>query len=286
MPNNKQLPDSLNKYFAESRPAEMMRSQLHFAEYNPRTITTEGRKLLKRSIKRFGVVGGIVVNEQTGMTVVGGHQKLCVLDGLNHYDPETGEGDYRLRVELVNVDAKTEKELNITLNNPNVGGQWDLEALASLVPDIDYKEAGLTEADLNLIGCDYLLKTPGENDIANAISDLATPLAEKRSAERQAVREAAEASVDDVADSDAPADDAAAQAAAEADFAARTERMKEVKRQVREKAEAEAENMDAYVMLSFDTYKAKALFMERFGYDPQAKFLKGEAFDAQVERVE
>ena len=44
--------------------------------------------------------------------------------------------------------------------------------------------------------------------------------------------------------------------------------------------------MDAYIMLSFDTWEAKANFCRRFGYDPYDKFLKGEVFDSQVERVE
>ena len=47
-----------------------------------------------------------------------------------------------------------------------------------------------------------------------------------------------------------------------------------------------AEDMDAYVMLSFDTYAAKAAFMERFGYEPEMKFIKGEVFDEQVERMD
>ena len=62
--------------------------------------------------------------------------------------------------------------------------------------------------------------------------------------------------------------------------------MKDVKRQVREQAIDRAEQMDAYVMLSFDTFKAKAAFCERFGYDPYEKFIKGEVFENQVERVE
>lgn len=62
--------------------------------------------------------------------------------------------------------------------------------------------------------------------------------------------------------------------------------MKEVKRQVRESAQETAQNMDAYVMLSFDTFKAKAAFCERFGYDPYMKFIKGEVFQDQVERID
>lgn len=48
----------------------------------------------------------------------------------------------------------------------------------------------------------------------------------------------------------------------------------------------QAQDMDAYLMLSFDTFEAKAAFCERFGYDPYSKFIKGEVFDEQIERIE
>ena len=56
--------------------------------------------------------------------------------------------------------------------------------------------------------------------------------------------------------------------------------------QVKENAQKQAENMDAYVMLSFDTYEAKAAFCERFGYEANMKFIKGEVFDEQIERID
>ncbi len=247
-----------NKYF-NSKPLELRRSQIKPASYNPRTISDEGRKQLKRSIKRYGVVGGIVVNQATGYTIVGGHQKVSVLDELNKYNPDTHENDYTLRVEVINVDEKTEKSLNIALNNPNIGGQWDFDALARLVPDIDYKDAGLTEADLNMIGVDYLLQTEEENSLASALGDMMQPVTEQNEAEK---------------------------AARQSERAEKTAHMKEVKQQVKESAQKQADSMDAYVMLSFDTFDSKAAFCKRFGYDPGMKFIKGEVFDGQIERVE
>lgn len=244
-----------------------MRSQIHPADYNPRTISDEGRKQLKRSIKRYGVVGGIVVNEATGYTIVGGHQKVDVLDELNKYP----DNDYMLRVEVINVDEKTEKSLNIALNNPNIGGTWDFDALARIVPDIDYKDAGLTDADLNMIGVDFLLQTEEESSIADELENMMSPVVEQREAEkneRKAERDAVKAAQE------------------EADRAAKVAHMKDVKQQVRENAQKQAENMDAYLMLSFDTFAAKAAFCERFGYDPYTKFVRGEVFDEQVERID
>ena len=215
----------LSKYI-KSESVELNRSAIHFANYNPRKLSDESRKTLKRGIKKFGLVGGIVVNKRTGLTVVSGHQRLSVMDELQKFP----DNDYRIRVDVIDVDEKQEKELNILMNNPNAQGTWDFDALAQIVPDIDWKDAGLTDADLNMIGVDYLLQTEEESSIAA--------------------------------------------------------HMKEVKQQVKENAQKQAEDMDAYVMLSFDSYKAKAAFCERFGYDPDMKFIKGEVFDEQVERID
>ena len=247
-----------NRYF-NSKTVELRRPQIKPASYNPRTISPEGRKQLKRSIKKYGVVGGIVVNQSTGYTIVGGHQKVSVLDELNKYNEATHENDYNLRVELINVDEKTEKSLNVALNNPNIGGQWDYDALARLVPDIDYQDAGLTAADLNMIGCDFLLQTEEENSIAEALEDMMKPVTEQKETEK---------------------------AARQLERAEKVAHMKDVKQQVKEAAQKQAQDMDAYLMLSFDTFEAKAAFCERFGYDPNMKFIKGEVFDEQIERIE
>lgn len=248
------MEDSLKKFFS-STIVEVKRSEIHPADYNPRKIDEQGKRMLKRSMKQFGVVGGIIVNSQTGNTIVGGHQKVAILDEMYKYP----DNDYSLRVEMISVDRKTEKTLNIALNNGNISGSWDYDALARLVPDIDYKDAGLTDADLNMIGCDFLLQTEEENSIANALEDMMAPVTEQKEAEK---------------------------AAKQMEKAEKVAHMKEVKQQVKNAAQKQAQDMDAYLMLSFDTFEAKAAFCERFGYDPYSKFIKGEVFDEQVERIE
>jgi ParB-like chromosome segregation protein Spo0J len=234
------------KDYFNSKTVDLKRSQINPASYNPRTISEEGRKQLKRSIKRYGVVGGIVVNEATGYTIVGGHQKVSVLDELNKYNSETHDNDYTLRVEVISVDEKTEKSLNIALNNQNIGGEWDADKLRELIPDIDYKDAGFTEADLDIIGCDFLLQTEGENQLAKSLDDISSESEKER----------------------------------------KVKHMKDVKKKVRESTQNIADDMDAYVMLSFDTYEAKAEFMERFEYNADEKIIKGEVFGDKIERVD
>lgn len=239
-----------NKYI-KSEPLELQRSEIHFADYNPRTITEEARKSIKRGIKKYGLVGGLIVNKRTGMRLVSGHQRLSVMDELNKFP----ENDYIIRVDVIDVDETQEKELNILLNNPNAQGQWDFDALRKLIPDIDYKDAGLTEEDLNLIGVDFMLQTEEENSLAESLEDLMSPVNEKKAIEKAAKEE-------------------------------KKEHMKQVKEEVKKAAEEKAKDLDAYVMLSFDSFEAKKEFMERFGYDQYEKFLKGEVFSNQIERVE
>ena len=169
----------LSKYI-RSESVELNRSAIHFADYNPRKLSEESRKTLKRGIKKFGLVGGVVVNKRTGLTIVSGHQRLTVMDELQKYNPDTKENDYKIRVDVIDVDTQQEKELNILMNNPNAQGTWDYDKMRELIPDIDYKDAGLTEADLNMIGVDFLLQTEQENNLASALDDLMQPVEEEK----------------------------------------------------------------------------------------------------------
>ena len=248
----------LSKYI-KSEVVEISRSAIHLAAYNPRVISEEGKKSLKRIIKKYGLVGGIVVNKRTGLTVVSGHQRISVMDELQKYDRKTKENDYKLRVDVIDVDEKTEKELNIAMNNPNAQGTWDRDKLAEMIPDIDYKDVGLSEADLSLLGLDFMFKTEEENDLANSLGELMQPVEEEHEAEK---------------------------AQRQAERAAKVAHMKEVKAQVKEAAEKSAGNMDAYLMLSFDNIENRNRFLQRFGYEADSKFIKGEDFDMRCEVID
>ena len=246
-----------NKYFT-SKSVELKRSQIRLHEQNPRVISDENRKALKRGIKKFGMVGGIVVNKRTGYTLVSGHQRLSVMDELQKYNTETKENDYPIRVDLIDVEEKEEKELLILLNNPSAQGEWDYDALRELIPDIDYKDAGLTEQDLDIIGVDYNFQTEEEKSIAGELDDLMAPVREDHQAE--------------VAEK-------------QAERAEKVAHMKQVKQEVKEAATKAAANMDAYLMLSFDTWEAKAELCEKFGFNPEEKFIKGEVFENKIETL-
>ena len=53
-----------NKTINRSEAIELWRSQIAFADYNPRRITEDARRTLRKGLKTFGLVGGIVVNKK------------------------------------------------------------------------------------------------------------------------------------------------------------------------------------------------------------------------------
>lgn len=244
----------LSKYFT-SETIEIQRSEINLADYNPRSISAETRKKLKQNIKKNGLLGGLVYNLRT-KTLVSGHQRISVLDELNNYP----DNDYLVKVEAIDVDEQREKELNVWFNNTSVQGQWDYDMLAQIIPDIDYKNAGLTDEDLQLIGIDFTMQTEAEQSITNDINNLIAPVQNQKEAVKQAKKELSQAE--------------------------KIAHNKEVKAQVMQDAQEKAENMESYVMISFDSYKAKAAFMERFGFDKREKFVKGELFENMIERID
>lgn len=108
---------------------------LHMAEYNPRRISKEAQKGLRKSIERFGLVQDIVVNRRN-MRVVGGHQRVNALKS-------SGETD--VPVTFVDLDETEEKALNIALNSSLISGEFDDAKLAELIKEIE-----VTLPDLSL----------------------------------------------------------------------------------------------------------------------------------------
>ena len=246
----------MSDLYKQSETVVIKRSQINFAPYNPKNHTKEQINEIKKNIKRVAFLGGIVWNVITG-NLIDGHKRVMALDVLNKYDG-TLDTDYEIKVEKIELDLKTEKEQNIFQTQSRT--QFDLDILSTMIPDIDYKNAGLTDDDLQLIGIDFTFQTETEQSITDEINNLIVPVQNQKEAIKQAKKELSQAE--------------------------KIAHNKEVKAQVMQEAQDKAENMEAYVMISFEDYKTKAAFMERFGFDAREKFLKGEVFENMIERVE
>jgi len=105
------------------------------AEYNPRKDLKPGDpayEKLKRSMTEFGYVEPIIWNEETG-NIVGGHQRYKVL---------VAEGHTEVECVIVKMSSEREKALNVALNK--VTGDWEFEALADLIKDLEAQDFDVT----------------------------------------------------------------------------------------------------------------------------------------------
>lgn len=254
----------------QSETIVLKRSQIIPADYNPRKITDEARKALKKSIKENGIIGGMVWNKQTG-NLVSGHQKLNIADEVNKY--EAGN-DYEIKVEVIDVDLKKEKELNIFFNSKAVQGEMDYKKLAQIFPDIDATLAGLDDVDISMIE----IELPNMQDI---IIESFEPQEEKKinaeyeksiTQELSNAKRVPEASVHEMERKEAE----------ELTPEEKKAKIKEIKAKTMEKAMIGG---DPYFTVSFSDYDAKVMFLEYLGFNPEDKFIKGEELQEKMEEV-
>lgn len=120
------------------------RSQIKFADYNPRIIDETNQKKLVKAIRENGLIEPLVWNKRTGM-LVGGHQRLTAADKIYR------KKDYDVPVAIIDVDETTEKKLNVQLNNPSMQGDWDLDELFNLSQDVSFEDMGFNKSDIDFM---------------------------------------------------------------------------------------------------------------------------------------
>lgn len=130
----------------------MKLSELKPNPQNPRKITDKKLEMLKKSLKEFGDLSGIVFNKTTGH-LVGGHQRLKVLPQdaeIVMVDDSNGhvliDGD-RFNYREVEWDEIKERSANIAANKH--GGEFDLALLNEWLLDLD-----ANNIDMELTGFD------------------------------------------------------------------------------------------------------------------------------------
>lgn len=251
---------------SQSETIVIPRSKITPSPYNPRKITDEARKALKKNIKENGIIGGLVFNSQTG-NLVSGHQRVSIADEVNKYNPETGENDYDLKVEKIDVDLKKEKELNIFFNSKSVMGEMDYSKLALMIPDIDVNLAGLDEVDMSFIE----IEMPSVEDIVIPSFE---PQAEKR--------EKAEEERQEDNSVNHPATSVLKMEQDEMTDEEKKAHVKAIKEKVKENSVYEGE---PYFTVSFDSFENKAFFLERFQIGAEARYIKGEELADKLDEM-
>ena len=106
------------------------------APYNPRDISNEALSGLRHSLEKFGYVDLLVVNKRN-MRIISGHQRYKILQAD---DAQT------VTAILVDVDEIQEQAMNVTLNSPEITGQWT----AALIPLLERLRNESSEDYINL----------------------------------------------------------------------------------------------------------------------------------------
>ena len=138
-------------------------SKLKPATYNPRQISTKQYKDLSKSIATFGLVAPIIVNKN-GYVVIGGHQRLKV---LNEMQTDT------IPCVVLDLSKEKERELNVRLNKNT--GDFDIDILANEFDIDELVDWGFKHIDLDVNidkieedNKDYATITIKEDDLIKA----------------------------------------------------------------------------------------------------------------------
>lgn len=128
---------NISKLVIQRIPVEKLKP----ADYNPRKdLKPEDQEYqkIKQSIIEYGCVLPLVINKD--MTVIGGHQRLKILQDLGYTEIECV---------VVDFDKDKEKSCNIILNNEKISGKWDYEKLESVINELAENEYDLSKTGLD-----------------------------------------------------------------------------------------------------------------------------------------
>lgn len=228
------------------------RSQLKNAPYNPRKIDPVSAKRLRENIERtHGLINAPLWNIQTG-NLISGHQRIAQKDLINRSDK------YTLTVAVVDWPLEKEIEQNIALNSPTLAGQYDLERLDELLPQIDLANTGLDIATLELMHYDQGIELP----------DFFLTEEEAESEDEY------DELVEDVEDAIEEADEIQEEEDAELKESKKIDKIKERKKSFAERQKFFRQNR-TQARIVFPTDASRALFMQTINSDPDAEFIDG-----------
>lgn len=223
-----------------SETSVIKRSQINLNPLNPKRHTEDAIKQQKKNLQKVGFLGGIVWNKRTG-NLIDGHRRVYAMDLLYKYDGSS-KTDYSLKVEVCELDEKTEKEQLTYMAVGNTKADFDL--ISKYAEEIDIHNVGLSETDINEI----LSFTDTDIDSAtDSIEDLILPSEEDNIL---------------MPTGKTPEE--------------KKQHVKDVKEEVRENAVKRQADEEAYIMLSFTNADNKQAFCDLFGIDSSEKFMKGE----------
>ena len=245
-----------------SETIEIWRHELSFNPSNIKRHSDREIKLQVKNIRKNGYLGGIVYNVQSH-ALVDGHRRVAALDIIHKYNVETQENDYKIKVEQVDFDEKTEKEQLAFMALGNSKADYNL--VAHIINDIDYRDAGITEEDYQRIREISAVEVPevGMSSLDDPFLAPYQPMVE--------LDDSDEKTVDDIIKEH------------EEKPKMTKEQVKAEKRKCDDVAANRQEEQDNYIFLKFDNNETKFTFCELMGVAPtNSMLLSGEAVLALI----
>lgn len=244
------------KEIRQSSTETIMRSEINLNPLNPKRHTENGIKLQKKNLQKIGYLGGVTYN-RTSHNLIDGHRRVMALDSYYGYDGSK-DTDYQIKVEVIELNEKEEKEQMTYMALGNTRADYDL--IASYVQDIDFGNIGLPEEDIKAI----MALVPDENPISidsfdELIADM--PPVEK---EGKTTNDSPMVSLSDDFEEEEQTPEERKQAIIAS------------KKLIQEKALERQQDEDAFITVSFSSHQAKAFLCEMLGIDETAQFIKGE----------
>jgi hypothetical protein len=236
------------KELQQSETRTIKRSQINLNPFNPKRHSDDEISRQLKNFKKVGYLGGIVWNEQTG-NLVDGHRRVFAQDIFYKYGQEDGT-DYSLKVEVCHFDEKTEKEQLTFMSMAN--GKPDFQLIAEYIGDIDFANAGLSEAEYKAI-LDFV---PSEADISEQTIDLNDLVMNNAVFERPKTQyEQGGLSEED-----------------------RQRRIDEIKAVKHSDSNITEDSQDTNLIISFQNQEDKQVFLDYFGVFSQEKIVSGSVF--------
>ncbi len=132
--------------------ARLWRHEILLHPQNPRVIGKKEQGRLKGKMKQVGLLQPLIVNRTT-MRLLGGHQRMTVMDSVEKFDAITRANDYQIDVALVDLAEKEELEMLVFLNNPSAQGEWDIDILAeiNLECGVEFEGMGFDRVDVDML---------------------------------------------------------------------------------------------------------------------------------------
>ena len=243
--------------FKESLTIDVMRSEINFAPFNPKLHSPEEITEMVDNFERVGFLGGIVWNKETG-NLIDGHKRIMSMDYIQGYDG-TKKNDYPVKVEMISMDLKTEKEQNLFFTFSAT--KTDDELMRRLIPDVEYCNTGLDDEQLQYYG--VVFDAPDNYLEEEFIPEkgIDPDEVDKPEEPKQEQPENPETKISIVDDIDDVEDDEP------------------------KKTFKEPDNLNSYIMLTFSNDANKKAFLSRFGIGGNTTAIVGEEIAERIEVV-